>query len=114
MHVLFSGSIEQLVDFFLNFVNKFDELEYFYCFTRLLNYGRSTDLQLGNATKILEQELLWIKNIQVVYCIEICIEFGALKMILCSQIKFFNKFTFLDMTFLKKILNDKRRIFLNF
>ncbi|XP_066928951.1 ubiquitin carboxyl-terminal hydrolase 9X-like [Clytia hemisphaerica] len=39
--------------------------EYFNLLCRLLNYGRSVDLALNNATKILEQELSWIKNVQV-------------------------------------------------
>ena len=32
---------------------------------RLLNYGRTNDLQLLNATKVLEQEINWIKNVEV-------------------------------------------------
>ena len=37
----------------------------FLFFNRLLNYGRSIDLQLQNATKVLEQEIRWIKTVQV-------------------------------------------------
>lgn len=41
-------------------------------FIRLLNYGRSIDFQLNNAGKILEQELQWIKDVQVCNCLESC------------------------------------------
>ncbi|XP_057300867.1 probable ubiquitin carboxyl-terminal hydrolase FAF-X [Hydractinia symbiolongicarpus] len=41
--------------------------EYFNLLCRLLNYGRSVDLQLQNATKILEQEIKWIRLVQHKY-----------------------------------------------